>query len=184
MTSRKINIVKRKGIPLTIVHSSKRLRVQHIKAKPRSVEASNKEYVESTNQNEQLFEQVDESHSFQASSYTKRKQKAAERWECIQNMALDTVITSMSEPQMSCAACKDSAGIVRCFQCGPLLFYCENCAIEIHQNMLFHHYMEIWQVFYVCVIIKYVCYLMLITILCTGKSFQATEIAKWCYVRS
>ena len=160
MASRK-NIVKRKGIPLTIVSSSKRFRVQHIKAKARS-EASDKEYVERINENEHLtdeglsdvqFEQVNESHSYEPSSYTKRKQKAAERWECLRNVALDTVITSMGEPQMNCAACKDSAGIVMCFQCGPLSYYCENCAIEIHQNMLFHHCMEIWQVSYVCVIL-------------------------------
>lgn len=40
MASRNINIVKRRGIPLTIVSSSKRLKVQHIKAKPRIMEAS------------------------------------------------------------------------------------------------------------------------------------------------
>lgn len=155
MASRKTNVVKRKGIPLTIVTSSKRLRLQHIKANSRSMEAIDKEYVESINQNERLtdeglsdmqFEQVDESHSY-PTSYTKRKQKAAERWEYIQSIALDVVITSMGEPQVNCAACKSSAGIVICFQCGPIS-YCEDCAVEIHQNMLFHHYMEIWQVFF------------------------------------
>lgn len=95
------------------------------------------------------FEQ--ESYSYQSSSFTERKQKAAERWECIQNIVLDTVISSMGAPQMDCVACKGSAGIVKCHHCGPLSHYCENCAFEIHQNMLFHHYMEIWEVTYIFV---------------------------------
>ena len=178
MTSRKAYIVKRRGIPLNVVSSSKRLKVQHVKAKPRIMEANDdqNEHLADAGLGDMEFEE--ESYSYQ-SSYTKRKQKAAERWECIQNIALDTVIASMGAPEIDCVACKDSTGIVKCFHCGPLSHYCENCAFEVHQNMLFHHYMEILDVSYMLHD-----YFMLITILHTGRSFQATEITKCCDFRS
>ena len=76
----------------------------------------------------------------------KRKLKAAERWEAIENLALDTIICSMGRPHQDCGACGTASGVVRCYNCGPSSIYCETCAVEIHRQKLFHHFMEIWQV--------------------------------------
>lgn len=77
------------------------------------------------------------------SSHTKRKQKASERWESLQSIALSAVVTTMAKRQLNCTVCSESAGVVKCYYCGPQKYYCESCAIVIHQNSLFHHYMEI-----------------------------------------
>ena len=95
-----------------------------------------------------MFEETaaDGSDLQQPSSYTKRKQKAAERWQFVQSVAFSAVVMNMAEPKLNCAMCKESIGVVKCYQCGPHMYYCESCAIKIHHNSLFHHYMEIWQV--------------------------------------
>ena len=89
---------------------------------------------------------ADETSTQQPSSHTKRKQKAAERWMLVQSVALNAVVKTMTEPQLNCAECNNSAGVVKCYQCGPHVHYCEPCATKMHQNSLFHYYMEIWQV--------------------------------------
>ena len=81
-----------------------------------------------------------------ASLHTKRKLKAAERWESIQSMAMDTVIRNYSQPCAVCSICNLDSGIIKCYNCAPMYFYCEGCAIQSHKHKLFHHFMEIWQV--------------------------------------
>lgn len=157
MTSKR-NIVKRKDIPLTIVKSAKRCKIKHIKAKVKStgLDLSNESLVGRLN-DEALANWLDDDYTFeettddeadvqQPSCHTKRKEKAAERWKFVQSVAMNTVIMTMAKPQLSCAVCIESAGIVKCYQCGPQKYYCVSCATKIHQNSLFHHYMEIWQV--------------------------------------
>ena len=161
MASKK-NIIKRKNIPLTIVRSAKRCKIKQVKAQVRgthldsSSESLVEEFSDETVTNELLdaydsciFEEAatDETDAQQpSSSHTKRKQKASERWEFLQSVALNAVVTTMAKRKLNCTVCNESAGVVKCYQCGPQTYYCESCAIAIHQNSLFHHYMEIWQV--------------------------------------
>jgi len=149
MASKK-NIIKRKDIPLNVVTSAKRWKIKHIKATVKStkLESSSESPVGEFNDDGYMFEETaaDETDIQQTSSHTKRKQRAAKRWEFVQSAALSAVVVTMAEPQLNCAVCKESAGMVKCYQCGPQLYYCKSCATEIHQNSLFHHYMEIWQV--------------------------------------
>jgi len=161
MSSRK-NISKRKNIPLNVVKSTtKRIRISHVKAVPISLqepisvlEQFVEEPCDSSNQHltEPLIDnnyemEDDELGVHQPSSHTKRKQKAAERWEVIQNAAIDVAIATMGEPHCACVSCKEGLGSVKCHHCGPRIHYCEACAVRIHQYSLFHHYMEVWQVY-------------------------------------
>ena len=159
MASKK-NIIKRKNIPLTIVRSAKRCKVKQVKAQVRGahLDPSSESFVEEFNDETVTNELLDDSCIFEeaatdetdaqqpSSSHTKRKQKASERWEFLQSVALSAVVTTMAKRQLNCTVCNESASVVKCYQCGPQTYYCESCAITIHQNSLFHHYMEIWQV--------------------------------------
>ena len=162
MSSKKGTIIKRKNIPLKIVKRAKRCKVTYVKAQARDANEdikSDEQFVDescgtiadqSLNDSsvfkaiEETFDELNEQQP--SSSHTKRKQQASERWEVLQSNVLSTVIATMAKPQLHCATCNESAGVVKCHNCGPLTFYCESCAITMHQNALFHHYLEIWKV--------------------------------------
>ena len=152
----KRNILNRKGIPLTVVKSAKQFKVKHIKAKTKNtvLDISHESYEKDETTMDFTFEETaaDGSDLQQLSSHTKRKQKSAERWQSVQSVAFNAVIVGMKEPKLKCSSCKISVGVVKCYQCGPKMYYCESCATKIHHNSLFHHYMEIWQVceFIIC----------------------------------
>lgn len=147
MASHKHNIIKRRGVPLNVVtvSSSKRTKVQRVKSSIRSQaidvqESSDSPYETYGNYDDNCEYNVDADQA----TY-KRKLKASERWQAIEDLAIDAVICSMGRPSQDCGAC-GAPGIVRCYDCGPSSLYCEDCAIEIHRYQLFHHFMEIWQV--------------------------------------
>lgn len=146
MASQKKNIIKRKGVPLNVVTflSAKRTKLQQVKS---SIRNENFNVQENVDLADATFDSHDECdvNSDQTMS-SKRKLKTAERWEAVENLAINAVICSMGCPRQDCVACKAASGVVRCYNCGPSSFYCEVCAVEIHKYQLFHHFMEIWQV--------------------------------------
>ena len=147
------NIIKKRGIPLNIVNLStnKKLKIQHVSANIRTENANNQnEGTVPDHMHEDYCNSCDdnwnEEDSNEVSSHTKRKLKAAERWESVQSVAMDTVICSYSLPRTVCSMCNLDSGIVKCYNCVPMYFYCKTCAIQSHKHKLFHHFMEIWQV--------------------------------------
>jgi len=118
---------------------------------------------------------LDHSDMQQPTSHTRRKLKAAENWEILQNSVLDIAFSAMGEPRFTCTSCKEALGMVKCHHCGPQTYYCENCAVSIHQYSLFHHYMEIWQV---CV---FYAVSVLIVTYHTDRIFSATCPTQWYY---
>ena len=149
-------IIKRKSIPLTLVSVAKRCKIKHIKAPVRSF--SDPPLVEECHFNtddssDQILDENNEGTCYddqpdteQQTAHTKRKQKAAEKWQIVQSVALNGVIMNMSEALLDCTICDKSRGIVKCDQCGPLMIYCKQCAIDMHQHSLFHHFVEVWEV--------------------------------------
>lgn len=149
------NVIKRKSIPLTIVSVAKRCKIKHIEAPVRSF--SNLPLVEEHNfgsddSSDQMLDEnyenttYDEPDIEQQTAHTKRKQRAAEKWQLVQSTALNGIIINMSEPLLDCATCGNCRGIVKCDQCGPRMYYCKQCAIDIHRHSLFHHFLEVWEV--------------------------------------
>ncbi|XP_065906278.1 uncharacterized protein [Dysidea avara] len=148
-------IIKRKSIPLTLVSVAKRCKIKHIKAPVRSF--SDPPLVEECHFNtddssDQILDENNEGTCYddqpdteQQTAHTKRKQKAAEKWQIVQSVALNGVIMNMSEALLDCTICDKSRGIVKCDQCGPLMIYCKQCAIDMHQHSLFHHFVEVWE---------------------------------------
>ena len=130
MASKK-NVVKRKDIPLTVVKSVKQCKIKHNRGKVASNKSSVGEFNCETVTNQwhddgYMFDETaaDETNTQQPSSHTKRKQKAAERWMLVQSVALNAVVKTLTEPQLNCAECNNSAGVVKCYQCGPHVHYC------------------------------------------------------------
>ena len=156
MASKK-KAIKRTSIPLNIISASKRYKVTHIKApvKTFGAHAHQEREIHVDNTAEQHLvdddyqtgdSTYDELDAQQQTSYVRRKEKAAEKWEIIQDKALDTAFSTMGKPHFTCVSCKESPAAVICHQCGPHTHYCEACAVGLHQYSLFHHHMEIWQV--------------------------------------
>lgn len=179
MNSRK-NIIKRKSIPLTVVSVAKRCKIKHTEASVRSL--SDPPLVEECHFNtddpsDQILDENCEITSYddqpdvqQQTAHTKRKQKSAAKWQSVQNVALNEFILNMSEPLLDCTLCNKSRGIVKCEQCGPRVYYCKRCAIDMHQHSLFHHFLEVWEVAMQIILI----YLYNVPI---GWLFPATSIA-------
>ena len=83
------------------------------------------------------------------SSHTKRKEKAAAKWDEIHQTALRVMIEESSLPSgIRCFVCGIKTAVVRCLHCGPQHFFCEKCAMDLHTHALYHHCPELWQVSY------------------------------------
>ena len=55
-----------------------------------------------------------------ATSHTRRKLKAAEKWKELRNNCSKILIEGYSLPKVFCSFCTLREGIVRCLQCGPM----------------------------------------------------------------
>ena len=151
------NIIKKRGIPLNIVNlsTSKKLKIQHISVNKRAGNSTNQieetlpDYTHQENCfSDDVWEEEADSNEMTSGIHTRRKLKAAERWESVQTVAMNTVIYSYSQPcHAVCSICQLESGIVKCYNCTPMYFYCEACAVQSHKHKLFHHFMEIWQVY-------------------------------------
>ena len=90
---------------------------------------------------------LDSMQSSDVSSHTKRKERAAAKWDEIHQNALTVMIEESSLPSgIKCFVCGTEDAIVRCLYCGPQHFFCETCAVELHSQALYHHCPEIWKV--------------------------------------
>ena len=78
--------------------------------------------------------------------YARRKEKAANAWSDIRNQMLTVSVESLCLPLTTvCCSCGNAANI-RCCDCGPLTFYCEECVEDTHTSRLFLHRVEIYKV--------------------------------------
>lgn len=81
------------------------------------------------------------------SSHTRRKERAAAKWDEIRADALSVMIEESSLPSgVTCFACGTEDATVRCLYCGPQHFFCEHCAVQLHTHALYHHCPEVWKV--------------------------------------
>ena len=66
-------------------------------------------------------------------SHTRRKQRAADKWEKLRCILTRTVVEKQCLPShgVPCYICGKDDIAVRCTECGPFRFYCEHCATEL-----------------------------------------------------
>ena len=155
--------VKRKSkIPLTIVTAStaqrKRLKCEHLQVSlPQQQQLTTGEEVSENStidtgqddEAEDLFTTIADKGSVteEVSSHTKRKQKAAEKWKELLSASVDAIIEDQCLPRgVACYICETQYIAVRCIECGPLHYYCEQCATTLHKHGFYHHCPEIWKV--------------------------------------
>lgn len=151
---------KRSNIPLNLVRPCKlkRIKVDHISATlPTSstvIEPSPSEEIGDVSSypcDDEFGIQPEECQSAQTqsdvSSHTRRKERAAAKWDEIRPDALRVMIEESSLPSgVTCFACGTEDTTVRCLYCGPQHFFCERCATELHTHALYHHCPELWKV--------------------------------------
>lgn len=84
--------------------------------------------------------------------HTRRKQRAADKWEKLRCIVTRTVVEKQClPPGVPCYICGKDDIAVRCAECGPFHFYCERCATELHVKCFYHHCPEIWKVHVQCI---------------------------------
>ena len=157
---------KRRNIPLNFVRPSKqqkRIKVKLVRASLPSMDMIQQpSHHESTpdddasiSDNEFDFSDLgggsenglDSMQSSDTSSHTKRKEKAAAKWDELHQTALTVMIAESSLPSgVKCFVCGTEDAVVRCLCCGPQHFFCERCAVELHTHALYHHCPELWKV--------------------------------------
>ena len=82
------------------------------------------------------------------SQHYQKKLQAAKGWEKLRVDALHAVVEGLSLPLgAKCSSCRNAAAEIRCKQCGPTFFLCEECTIAMHSDgHRFFHTPEIWKV--------------------------------------
>lgn len=82
------------------------------------------------------------------SQHYHKKLQAAKGWGKLRVDALHTVVEGLSlPPGTKCSSCRNAAAVIRCKQCGPTFFLCEECTIAMHRDgHRFSHTPEIWKV--------------------------------------
>ena len=79
--------------------------------------------------------------------YARKKEKTASAWLDIWKQMLAVAVESLSLPlTCECCTCGKKANC-RCHDCGPLTFYCKECADHTHTSLVFHRI----EIFKVCV---------------------------------
>ena len=67
-------------------------------------------------------------------------------WATIRDGILVAITESSAMPiGMQCSSCKSTASY-RCQQCGPLVFFCEECIKKSHSITNLFHVLEKWEV--------------------------------------
>ena len=67
-------------------------------------------------------------------------------WEEIRPSVLHVVTESSAmRIRQQCLNCKQNA-ILRCLQCGPVAFFCEDCFSDLHRRLNIFHLAEKWEV--------------------------------------
>ncbi len=91
-----------------------------------------------------------------STEHTRRKEKMAEKWNDLRCSVTKVMVEGFSLPEAICSRCYTKAN-VRCVQCGPCAYYCEECGASAHRSSLFHHVPEVWKVIICDIII--VCFI-------------------------
>ena len=161
---------KRRNIPLNLVkpskhQKSKRIRIDHVSgtlpipSTPDKMQPQIEDLVQVGSGLEAVDGDISDNKfdfcgsadsvqlSSTASSHTKRKEKAAAKWDEIHRTALTVMIEESSLPSdVRCFVCGIESATVRCLHCGPQHFYCEKCGTDLHSHALYHHCPELWKV--------------------------------------
>ena len=74
------------------------------------------------------------------SSYALKKQKLLEAWDSIRVNLLNVRLEEMAPASTLCCLCGviQDCGIIRCQECGPSAYYCEECCVKVHEHIIFH----------------------------------------------
>lgn len=79
-------------------------------------------------------------------AYAERKKKSVDEWIAARNDLDEAWIVSEGCIQDTCAECnKVTSSIVKCAECGPSYWACEECAIHRHRLSPLHP-LKIWKV--------------------------------------
>ena len=145
---------KRNKIPLNLVSTKKGRKKRRLKITKEVVDVPLSNNVVTP---DSAWLNHDESESYQdnindavvtsVSAHTKRKQKLSEKWNALRSGAYRVMIQAHGfYPDQNCFTCNSDSANVRCEQCGPALYMCSTCCINIHSRSHYHHFPEIWQV--------------------------------------
>ena len=162
---------KRRNIPLKVVKPSKhrksmRIRIDHVSSTlptpsiPDRMQPQMEDLVQAASgldseavddniiDNESNLGSIDSMQlTNTSSSHTKRKEKAAAKWDEIHQITLTVMIEDSSQPlDIRCFVCGIESTTVRCLHCGPQHFFCEKCGTDLHSHALYHHFPELWKV--------------------------------------
>lgn len=78
--------------------------------------------------------------------FTRRKLQVADAWEDLRKSTLRAAVESMCLPDgAQCCNCHEIPAEVRCVQCGPTVFLCQQCTISLHKTIRLSHTPEIWK---------------------------------------
>ncbi|XP_070191714.1 uncharacterized protein [Littorina saxatilis] len=85
----------------------------------------------------QGFMEID-SKEVTLSAHSQRKAVEEDRWCELRGSLLQTRLESLCPVQI-CSHCqKRQTDIIRCWDCGPMVFLCHNCSSNIHRTVMFH----------------------------------------------
>lgn len=79
------------------------------------------------------------------SQHKKRKLKSAKAWKSLRDSVYEHVVKSYAPLSTTCFLC-DKEAKVKCPQCGPITYYCVQCAKELHTNHFVFHSPQLWKV--------------------------------------
>ena len=83
----------------------------------------------------------------QQTAHEKRKLKAAKTWELSQaSIVRCAVECSSALPKVLCQHCNKTTSSVYCKQCGPRVYYCVECAVNLRTTKYVLHSPQLWKV--------------------------------------
>ena len=88
----------------------------------------------------------EDSNLIEPTAYEVESKASASAWAMIRNGILVAVTETSAMPiGMKCLLCQSMASY-RCQQCGPLVFFCEECSKKSHNITNLFHVLEKWEV--------------------------------------
>lgn len=93
------------------------------------------------------FENIDCPPEQDLSSYERRKIAVDVNWSALTDSLVDTAISMTGFVQdHPCTWCSIKPWTMRCFECSPNAYFCDDCAILLHTKINYFYLVEKWEV--------------------------------------
>ena len=80
------------------------------------------------------------------SAYMKQQQRSADHWSGVRDQLLEASVEVGMLSSESLCSLYDERASISCFECGPLVQYCEDCAKSAHLAQNIFHRPLVWKV--------------------------------------